>query len=88
MKRSRKAQIKELLQRKESCRWDIAEIHSSDMDPDIKALYLNDVQYKQYCIEQEIERLEEEEMMFPLKLMLAGFIVSVVLMFIYLYLKL
>jgi hypothetical protein len=46
MKRSRKAQIKELLQRKESCRWDIAEIHSSDMDPDMKALYLNDEQYE------------------------------------------
>lgn len=85
MKRSRKAQIEKLLQQKESCRWDIAEIHNSDMDPDMKAIYLNDVQYKQHCIEEEIERLEEEEAMFPLKLMLAGFIVSVVLMFIYFY---
>lgn len=85
MTRSRKAQIKELLQKKESCRWEIAEIHNSAMDPEIKALYLNDVQYTEYCIDQEIERLEEEEMMFPLKLMLAGFIVSVVLMCIYFY---
>lgn len=85
MRRSRKAQIKELLQKKESCRWEIAEIHNSAIDPDIKALYLNDVQYTEYCIDQEIERLEEEEMMFPLKLMLAGFIVSVVLMCIYFY---
>lgn len=85
MKRSRKAQIKKLLQQKESCRWDIVEIHNSDMDPDMKAIYLNDIQYKQHCIEEEIERLEEEEAMFPLKLMLAGFIVSVVLMFIYFY---
>lgn len=85
MKRSRKAQIKELLQKKKSCRWEIAEIHNSVMDPEIKALYLNDVQYTEYCIDQEIERLEEEEMMFPLKLMLAGFIVSVVLMCIYFY---
>jgi len=85
MRRSRKAQIKKLLQQKESCRWEIAEIHNSTMDPEIKALYLNDVQYTEYCIDQEIERLEEEEMMFPLKLMLAGFIVSVVLMCIYFY---
>ena len=85
MKRSRKAQIKELLQQKESCRWEAAEIHNSNMDPDMKALYLNDVEYTEYCINQEIERLEEEEAMFPLKLMLAGFIVSVVLMCIYFY---
>lgn len=85
MKRSRKEQIKELLQKKESCRWEIAEIHNSAIDPDTKALYLNDVQYTEYCIDQEIERLEEEEAMFPLKLMLAGFIVSVVLMCIYFY---
>ena len=85
MRRSRKAQIKKLLQQKESCRWDIAEIHNSHMDPDMKAIYLNDVQYTEYCIDREIERLEEEEAMFPLKLMLAGFIVSVVLMFIYFY---
>ena len=85
MKRSRKAQIKKLLQQKESCRWDIAEIHNSHMDPDMKAIYLNDVQYTEYCIDREIERLEEEEAMFPLKLMLAGFIVSVVLMCIYFY---
>ena len=85
MKRSRRAQIKKLLQQKESCRWDIAEIHSSHMDPEMKAIYLNDVQYTEYCIDREIERLEEEEAMFPLKLMLAGFIVSVVLMFIYFY---
>lgn len=85
MRRSRKAQIKKLLQQKESCRWEEAEIHNSAIDPDMKAIYLNDVQYTKYCIDQEIERLEEEEAMFPLKLMLAGFIVSVVLMFIYFY---
>lgn len=85
MKKSRKAQIKKLLQHKESCRWEEAEIHNSDMDPDMKALYLNDVQYTEYCIDKEIERLEEEAAMFPLKLMLAGFIVSVVLMCIYFY---
>lgn len=85
MKRSRKAQIKELLQQKESCRWEEAEIHNSAIDPDMKAIYLNDVQYTEYCIDQEIERLEEEEAMFPLKLMLAGFIVFIVSMFIYFY---
>lgn len=85
MTRSRKAQIKKLKQQKESCRWEVAEIHNSTIDPEMKTLYLNDVQYTEYCIDQEIERLEEEEAMFPLKLMLAGFIVSVVLMFIYFY---
>lgn len=85
MRRSRKAQIKELLQHKESCRWEEAEIQSSKMDPDMKALYLNDVQYTEYCIDEELKRLEEEEAMFPLKLMLAGFIVFVVGMCIYFY---
>jgi uncharacterized membrane protein len=83
MKRSRKQQIKKLLQQKESCRWEIAEIYNSNMDPDMKALYLNDVQYKQYCIEQKIDDLEHEIAMFPLQLMLAGFIIFVIGMLIY-----
>jgi hypothetical protein len=53
------------------------------MDPDMKALYLNDVQYKQYCIEQKIDDLEHEIAMFPLQLMLAGFIIFVIGMLIY-----
>jgi uncharacterized membrane protein len=83
MKRSRKQQIKKLLQQKESCRWETAEIYNSNMDPDMKALYLNDVQYKQYCIEQKIDDLEHEIAMFPLQLMLAGFIIFVIGMLIY-----
>jgi uncharacterized membrane protein len=83
MKRSRKQQIKKLLQQKESCRWETAEIYNSNMDPDMKALYLNDVEYKQYCIEQKIDDLEHEIAMFPLQLMLAGFIIFVIGMLIY-----
>lgn len=83
MKRSRKAQIKELLQQKESCRWEEAEIYSSDMDPDMKAIYLNDIQYKQHCIEEEIEDLEHEEGMFPLKLMLVAFVIFALVMVLY-----
>jgi predicted transcriptional regulator len=83
MKRSRKQQIKELLQRKESCKWETAEIYNSNMDPDMKALYLNDIEYKQYCIEQKIDDLEHEEAMFPLKLMLAGFIIFTLVLVLY-----
>ena len=83
MRRSRKAQIKELLQKKESCRWEIAEIHNSAIDPDIKALYLNDVQYTEYCIEQEIDKLEHEIKMFPLKAMLYGFTIFALGLLIY-----
>lgn len=83
MRRSRKAQIKELLQQKESCRWEEAEIYSSDMDPDMKAIYLNDIQYKQHCIEEEIEDLEHEEGMFPLKLMLVAFVIFALVMVLY-----
>ena len=83
MRRSRKAQIKELLQQKESCRWEEAEIYSSDMDPDMKAIYLNDVDYKAHCIQQEIEDLEHEEGMFPLKLMFACFVIFALVLVLY-----
>lgn len=83
MKRSRKAQIKKLLQQKESCRWEEAEIHNSTMDPDMKAVYLNDVQYNEYCIDKEIEELEFQEAMFPLRLMLACFVIFAIVMLIY-----
>ena len=83
MKRSRKARIKELLQQKESCRWEEAEIQSSTMDPDMKVIYLNDVQYTEYCIEQEIDKLEHEIKMLPLKAMLYGFTIFALGLLIY-----
>ena len=82
MKKSRKAQIEKLQDKLYSLKWEKADIHSSDMDPDMKAIYLNDVEYKAYCIEQQIEDLEHEEGMFPLKLMLVGFVIFVIAMFI------
>ena len=83
MKRSRKQQIGDLNVLWAEKEWEIAEVRGSEMDPDIKAHYLSDLQYEQYCIEQKIDDLEHEMGMFPLQLMLAGFIIFVVCMFIY-----
>ena len=83
MKRSRKQQIGDLKVLWAEKEWEIAEVFGSKMDPDIKAHYLSYLQYEQYCIEQKIDYLEHEVAMFPLQLMLAGFIIFVICMFIY-----
>ena len=83
MKRSRKQQIEKLQSELYSLKWEKADIHASEMDPDMKAIYLNDVDYKVYCIEQEIEDLEHEEGMFPLKLMLACFVIFAIVLVLY-----
>ena len=83
MKRSRKQQIEKLQSELYSLKWEKADIHSSEMDPDMKAIYLNDVDYKAHCIQQEIEDLEHEEGMFPLKLMLACFVIFALVLVLY-----
>ena len=83
MKRSRKTQIEKLQDKLYSLKWEKADIHASEMDPDMKAIYLNDVDYKAYCIQQEIEDLEHEEGMFPLKLMLVAFVIFALVMVLY-----
>lgn len=83
MKRSRKQQIEKLQDELYSLRWEKADIHASEMDPDMKAIYLNDVDYKAHCIQQEIEDLEHEEGMFPMKLMLACFVIFAIVMVLY-----
>jgi hypothetical protein len=63
--------------------WEIAEAKVSDVDPEMKYHYINDLQYKQYLIEEEIDKLEEDLGIFPLKAMTVGFIIFAVLLFIY-----
>lgn len=75
MKRSRKAQIEKLQSQLYSLKWEKADIHSSEMDPDMKAIYLNDVEYKEYNIQQELDELEFEGNMQPLRWMLAVFVI-------------
>lgn len=83
MKKSRKQKIGDLNVLWAEKEWEIAEVHASEMDPDVKAHYLSDLHYEQYCIEERIDDLEHEQAMLPLQLMLAGFIIFVVCMFIY-----
>jgi hypothetical protein len=78
-----KQRLKELEAKEASFRWDIEEIKYSDMDPDRKAIYINDAMYEHYMIEQEIEALEHEIAMFPLRFMLGGFVIFVIGMTIY-----
>jgi hypothetical protein len=78
-----KQRLKELEAKEASFRWDMEEIKHADLDPDRKAIYMNDVQYEHYMIEQEIEALEHEIAMFPLRLMLGGFVIFVIGMTIY-----
>lgn len=83
MVRKSKQKIEKLQDKLYSLKWEKADIHASNMDPDMKAVYLNDVDYKMYCIQQEIDDIEHEEGMFPLKLMLAGFVIFVIVLLIY-----
>lgn len=83
MKRSRKQQIQKLEKELYSLKWEKADIHASKMDPDMKAIYLNDVDYKAYRIQQKIEDIEHEEGMFPLKLMFACFVIFALVLVLY-----
>ena len=49
----------------------------------MKGIYLNDLHYKEYCIDKKIEDLEHQDAMFPLQLMLLGFIIFVIGLIIY-----
>ena len=82
MKKSRKAEIQKLERELYSLQWEKADVYASKIDPDMKAIYLNDIDYKAYCIQQKIEDIEHEEDMLPLKLMLACFVIfALVLVF-------
>jgi hypothetical protein len=63
--------------------WEIAEVKGSDADPDMKSYHLGELQCMQMAIEEEIEALEHDLAMLPLKLMLGGFIIFVIGMTIY-----
>ena len=80
---SRKQQIENLSVLWTKKEWEIAEAKGSAMDPEVKAYYLNDLEYEQYCIEEELERLEHEQKMLPFKVMLFGFIIFTIGMIIY-----
>jgi len=63
--------------------WEIAEAKVSDADPGVKSYHLNELQCVQVSIEEEIDKLEHEIAMLPLKLMLGGFVIFVIGMVIY-----
>lgn len=83
MVRKSKQKIEKLQDQLYSLKWERVDIHASNMDPDMKAIYLNDVDYKMYCIQQEIEDIEHEQGMFPLKLMLACFVIFAIVLVLY-----
>ena len=63
--------------------WEIAETKGSNTDPEVKSYHLGELQCMQMAIEEEIEALEHDIAMFPLKLMLGGFIIFGVSILIY-----
>lgn len=83
MSRSRKQQIERLQDQLYSLKWEKADIHASNMDPDMKAIHLNDVEYKEYNIQQELDELEFEGNMEPLRLMLAVFVIFAIGLLLY-----
>ncbi len=83
MLEKQKQRLQELETKRTSFRWDIEEIKHADLDPDRKAIYMNDAMYSKYMVEEEIAALEHEIAMFPLKLMLVGFVIFVIGMTIY-----
>jgi hypothetical protein len=84
----KRQQIKELKNVLESLQWEMYEVQASAADPDMKSYHLGELQCIQMSVEEEIETLEHEIAMFPLKLMLGGFIVFTVGLFIYYFQKL
>jgi hypothetical protein len=84
----KKQQIKDLKAQLDSLQWEMYDVASADTDPDMKSYHLGELQCIEMSIEEEIESLEHEIAMFPLKLMLVGFIVSTVGLFIYYFQKL
>ncbi len=76
-------QIKELKRDLESLQWEMYDVHTSTADPDMKSYHLGELQCIQMSIEEEIEALEHEIAMLPLKLMLGGFVIFVIGMTIY-----
>jgi hypothetical protein len=63
--------------------WQIAEAKGSKADPEMKYHYINDLEYSQFLIDQQIDELEREDRIAPLKIMLVGFIIFVLGMTIY-----
>ena len=63
--------------------WEIAEAKVADADPDVKSYHLGELQCIQLALEEEIDALEHEIAMIPLKFMLGGFIIFVIGMTIY-----
>jgi hypothetical protein len=63
--------------------WEIAEAKVADADPDVKSYHLGELQCIQMAIEEQIDALEHEIAMFPLKLMLGGFVIFVIGMTVY-----
>lgn len=83
MLRSRKEKIKKLKIDRINYKWEEAEIHNSKLDPEMKMIHINDVQYKDYMAYKEIEDLEFREKMLPLRWMLTAFIIFATAMLIY-----
>lgn len=79
----KKQQLQSLKTQWAELEWEIAEAKGSDVDPDIKYHHINDLEYTQYLLDQQIDELEDELGMIPLKLMLGGFIIFVLGMTIY-----
>jgi hypothetical protein len=84
----KRQQIRDLKHELEALQWDMYEVQASTADPDMKSYHLGELQCIQMAIEEEIESLEHDIAMFPLKLMLGGFIVFTVGLFIYYFQKL
>lgn len=63
--------IKRLKRLKKANQDKIVAIHASEMDPDMKAHYLNDVEYAIYCLDDEIDF---EKKMLTFKITLYAFV--------------
>jgi hypothetical protein len=80
---NKKQQVKNLKSQLDSLQWDIYEVQHSTADPDMKSYHLGELQCIEMSIEEEIESLEHDIAMFPLRLMLGGFVIFVIGMTIY-----
>ena len=78
-----KQQIKELERKLGFLQWEMYDVANAATDPDIANYHLGELQCIEMSIKAEIDELKHEIAMFPLKLMLGGFVIFVIGMIVY-----
>ena len=76
--------MKKMIKRKEELLFLLDEVKNGDSEYDYKLQTINDIEYQLYTLEKDIHHYK---MMRPLKYMLYGFVITSIIMLIYMFFK-